>query len=72
MNSIVASILLELTLAPSVVANSEAELIEQIDGYIRGLIEGAEALVGDGNNVVTAQSYAVEITNGRYNLCVAV
>ena len=58
--------MLRLTLAPEVVVNSQKELIGLIDSYVRGFVVGAEASLGDGNNI-TAERLSVEIKNGKYS-----
>lgn len=63
MSSIVANVLLRLTLAPDVAVSTVEELKQLIDSYIRGFIVGAVASVGDSRNI-TAESFSVKITNG--------
>ena len=63
MSSIVANVLLRLTLAPDVTVSTKEELTQLIDSYIRGFIVGAKASVGQSLNI-TAENFSVEIING--------
>ena len=63
MSSIVANVLLRLTLAPDVTASTDEDRKQLIDTYIRGFIVGAKAPVGV-NHYITAKNFTVEITNG--------
>lgn len=52
-----------LTLAPGVIVNSEAELIDLISRTISGLIEGGQVSVGGRN--IKSEGFGVELTNGE-------
>ena len=64
MSSVVAEILLVLTLAPNVDVNSEQELITLIEDSISGLIRGAQGSVGGGRTIMS-NNFSVEIMNGK-------